>query len=430
MDQCLEFDGLTIAGVGSAVVHPFFARQTGHTGDLPAALLRGNGDSPSVHLHLPIRLAPYPLGRIKAGDVVVFKVTCPGAFSEIECSTGKRVPIALGGVYIGVLGDSSSLSHFTSDLSLLSRCGADGAHMISVAGMVSVATSQSRDLNEVSGFSHPPKVTLLGSVLDAVSGAPLNTISAALESRLSPLGDGGSAHPIVLLVGTTTNVGKTTLAGELITAFAAQRPCAAIKATGTGSLNDSTQHRRAGAYFATSFMEEGFPSTYFLESADVVALFQRMLLSVPPPPSPFRDPRAGAIGPVIVAECGGDLIWAGNPALFGCGDVMQAVRAIIVCADNAVAALGAVTMLRALAVPDWHYPVYLNLPLVNPRAFMQRVDAYRHHVPVAGVVAAAAALEFSPGDLLTEGSRARTAVLSVAELTQIIAGIEPAIPNI
>lgn len=428
MNQCLELEGLAIAGIGSAVVHPAFTRQTGLEMSRDSARRRGDGDRPAVEIRKPIQLAPPLRARIRAGDVVMFKVTDPGAFAEIECSTGRRVPLALGGNYIGVLGDSSSLSHFTSDLSQLAGGRQTRAHMVSVAGMISAATSQSRDLHAVSGFRSPPKVTLLGSVLDAATGEPLNTIAAALDYSSSRLRNALEAHPIVLLVGTTTNVGKTTLAGELIAAFSALRPCAAIKATGTGSLNDSAQHRRAGAYFATSFMEEGLPSTYFLESSDVVAAFRRMLRSVPSPsssPPPPPDARKGAVetgDPLIVAECGGDLIWAGNPALFASAHIMQNVRAIVLCADNAVAALGAVTMLRSLIVPTSRHPIYLNLPLVNSRAFLQRVEAYSRQVPVAGVVAASAALEFAPADLL-EGIDGRTAVLSVPQFVRTVSQV-------
>lgn len=420
MNRSLELDGLAITGIGSAVVHPAFGRQSGLKAGEPAAAHGSDGDPSCLHIQRELRLARPPLARVRPGDVVAFEVTRPGAFSEIECSTGRRVPLEQGGRYVGVLGDSSSLSHFTSDLARLARVEPESAHMISVAGMISVATSQSRDLCAASGFRDAPQVTVLGSVLDAATGEPLNTISAALSrSAVQRSGEAGG-HPIILLVGTTTNVGKTTLASELIASFAAQTPCAAIKATGTGSLNDSTAHRRAGAYFATSFMEEGLPSTYFLENADVVAAFQRMLRSVPPPAGLPAQANAGDQGPVIVAECGGDLIWAGNPALFACEDLMRDVCAVIVCADNAVAGLGAATMLRALAGDAARCPIFLNLPLVNAEAFMQRVDAYRALVPVAGVLAASAALEFSSTDLLAGASRRDTAVVPVPEFAQRI----------
>ena len=52
----------------------------------------------------------------RIGDVVAFRLLEPGPFATMEPVWGARVPLDVGRVYLGVLGETCSLEHFTSKL--------------------------------------------------------------------------------------------------------------------------------------------------------------------------------------------------------------------------------------------------------------------------------------------------------------------------
>jgi hypothetical protein len=95
------------------------------------------------------------------------------------------------------------------------------------------------------------------------------------------LGHAGPTPPAIGVVGTAMNAGKTTTAAHLVRGFAlAGLRVAAIKATGTGSPNDISYFRDAGAEWVLDFTDAGFSSTYRVSPRQVEMIFLTLLAAV------------------------------------------------------------------------------------------------------------------------------------------------------
>ena len=102
----------------------------------------------------------------------------------------------------------------------------------------------------------PMQVRVLGSVV--AGGKQLNIKNAAIERqhRLE------SSAPIIGVVGTCMDIGKTTLICKLIKHFRRQGlKVAAVKLSGVASRYDPDRFSDAGASPILSFMDGGLPST-------------------------------------------------------------------------------------------------------------------------------------------------------------------------
>jgi hypothetical protein len=89
---------------------------------------------------------------------------------------------------------------------------------------------------------------------------------------------------------------------------------AAIKATGTGGLTDSSLHRRAGALVAFDQVDSGLPTTYVDAS-----LFEKRILH-----SFYLAQLSNA--EVILVEMGGDICWANNETLLCMSAITQGLK--------------------------------------------------------------------------------------------------------
>ena len=162
-----------------------------------------------------------------------------------------------------------------------------------------------------------------GLVLTA-GGEPLNI----REFAVSP-GEQRLSTPVVLIGATSSESGKTVLAGELIRRLAdAGVRTGAIKVTGTGGMLDSLHHRQSGAIATLDNVDAGLITT----GGDEHEFRTRI-------PLLFREMQARDVD-VIVAELGGDLVSANNPVIFEIEEIMRESRLLAVIANDAIAALG------------------------------------------------------------------------------------------
>ncbi len=386
MTEEIALSSIPIFGIGSAISDlsllcdaptRLTSLPLSHVGQMPL----------NQHLKdLPVRL----LDRTPdIGDLVVFDLIEDGSFPELEVFTGQRVPLIVGRSYIGVCGESNSMSHFTSDLGLPSEPH-DEWDLISVAGMVGHVTSHSRDLEIELGCGRPAKLRARGTLCHPNTGQPINTMR---EKGVFGIGLHSPSYAkipsVVAIFGTTTNVGKTTTARQLIAHLRRHTLCGAIKATGTGSFGDTKQHLQAGALAASNFIRHGLPSTYALPDELLVNLFHNMIdeveasLTATANSKPMS--RLARRSSVILTEFGGDLIGAGNLAFLSDRSCLSRTLSTVICSDNAVSAIGAIEILRRHQ-PNGRQPsVFLAMPLVNPEAFYRRMKPYIDEGMIAGI---------------------------------------------
>jgi hypothetical protein len=346
----------------------------------------------SPEFFLDLELAATLEQDAQVGDVVLFRLRTAGAYQDMETLWGDRVPLTPGASYLGVLCNRGSTKLITGELpeGIREWRKAD-MQFIAQAGGIGRTTGYSPALAKESGTGVASDVDVLGSVRDRSSGQLLNTVQALEGAR--PPGT-VALPPIVLVVGTATDVGKTTAAKAILHEVSRYRRCAALKASGTGWYEDSLLHAEGGAFPSLNFTFAGLPTTYGVPPARYVAAMG-MLFGFLADPSTMPDwfvkpdQRAWPREPpeLVVIEHGGDLIWGNIPAFLGSATLMQNVRVILVCCESVLALLGALGELAQVGLRNGTGTrMFAAMPLMNPEACYQRLAPVIERGELAGVV--------------------------------------------
>jgi hypothetical protein len=140
--------------------------------------------------------------------------------------------------------------------------------------------------------------------------------------------------PMLAVGATSAEAGKTVLTQKVIRTLVDRGlRTAAIKVTGTGGTVDSSLHREAGAHVVLDQVDGGLITTY----GDAGVFRERIV-------RPFR--YAQDLGAeVIVAELGGDLVWANNPTFLAMPEMVDRMITLMVVNNDALSCLGIVRYL-------------------------------------------------------------------------------------
>jgi hypothetical protein len=341
-----------------------------------------------------VDVVPETEREARAGDVALFRVATPGAYPDMETLWGGRVPLEVGREYVGVVCERGSTKLITAELpgGTRLRPGAD-LQFIAQAGGIGWATGFSPALEREHGVGVPSDVEVVGALYDRRTGSPLSTLDTTAGVGPTAL-EAGPLPPTVLVLGTGTDVGKTTAACALIRELCRTRTCLAVKASGTGWYEDSLLHARSGAFPVLNFTFAGLPTTYYVPEREYVAAMHRLFALAAQPERipdwmvpPERRGQARRRADVIVVEHGGDLIWADIPAYLRDPLLMDGVRAVLVASESALALIGALDELDRLGVRNSERrKLYALVPLVNPEGFYRRVEGLLASRRLAGVV--------------------------------------------
>jgi hypothetical protein len=144
-------------------------------------------------------------------------------------------------------------------------------------------------------------------------------------------------RPLYLILGTSSEVGKTTAGVAVLRALRLQGHATvlALKATGTPAFAELASYLDFGAAEAFDCIDFGFPTTYPVGRKEIAEYFFNALdfcLSVP--------------ADAVVVECAGDPVSANAPELLKCVKARRPDAKIILAAADALGAMGAK---RALA---------------------------------------------------------------------------------
>jgi molybdopterin-guanine dinucleotide biosynthesis protein len=186
--------------------------------------------------------------RPRSGDVVLARVDRVRHHTRIELPTGRRALLDAGDEIILACGNRYATDQFEAFVpKKLGR-----AHLVAAGGIAGRETARARKMRPAT------EITLLGLIADG-SGLPLNLMSFALPSpevdRMRP--------PVVAVLGTSMNSGKTTSARYLTRGLkAAGFRVGYAKLTGTGAGADYWAVLDAGASRVVDFTDAGLASTY------------------------------------------------------------------------------------------------------------------------------------------------------------------------
>lgn len=277
--------------------------------------------SQTGRLGLPNPLDTVPHFRPEPGTVVAVRALTENPnYPHIELPDGSLSRIRLGETLVGVLGSRQALRGFVGYAPYRVAVG-ETLHLLNIGGVVG------RLLDSHPKLGEPVRVRLLGAVAREGRAVHLK------DSALPPARPGVAIKPIVLVVGSCMNVGKTVAATALVRELTACGfAVGAAKVTGVACSRDTFAMKAAGAVETATFVDCGLPSTV---DADDLATVARTLATHL---TPYSD--------VIVMELGDGLIGHYNvDAVFKDRSFMSSVRAVVYAAGDLVSAWGGIELL-------------------------------------------------------------------------------------
>ncbi|MGH2984616.1 MAG: hypothetical protein ACRDK5_10260 [Solirubrobacterales bacterium] len=264
--------------------------------------------------HCPPAVEPRPRGRWATGDFVVCEMLGSGPDSyRVETPSGAYEEINPGDRIIGALGARAATLEAVGDWRAV---GEDLIlDTLTAAGVLGRCTSAAIP---------PPPMTEVRYLGHAVRGGKACTMRGSLE----PAPVRKLEAPVVLIIGTSMDAGKTVTAAAIVRELADMgRRVAGAKLTGVGRYRDILAMREAGAQYIADFVDAGLPSTVVpreeFESA-LLLLCSKLAASEPD---------------VVVAEAGASPLepYNGDAAM---RLLAENVRATVLCASDPYAVVG------------------------------------------------------------------------------------------
>ncbi len=262
------------------------------------------------------------------GTVLAVEVLADAGKNNLfEYTTGRIGFLVEGDIIPVVLGKRRALREYSGDVPEKLHAG-DVLYYLCESGVV----GQIKGLNEQWGV--PLQVRVLGSIL--VDEQPLNMKNFAIERQQTlPV-----SAPIIGVVGTCMNIGKTTAICKLIKHFKSQGlQVAGVKLTGVASTQDLDKIKDAGASPVYGFMDGGLPST--CGNADEVLEVALGVLHAANESNPD----------VIVAEFGDGILGEYNVGhIIRSPEIQQHIAAFVVGAGDLVSAWGAKEIMQQYGI--------------------------------------------------------------------------------
>jgi hypothetical protein len=256
------------------------------------------------------------------GDVCAFELP-PGASPiTVESPAGRMMTIAPGDAFLATPGYRQARRWAVGSIPLGGLVPGDDYWVLSDSGVVGELISHS-DLE----MQHLGRVRYLGAVCGD-SGETLNI----RQFSVAPSSGTDRNAPTYLILGTSSEVGKTTAGVAILRALRLRghRTVVALKATGTSTFLELARYLDFGAAEAFDCIDFGFPTTYPVGRREIIDIFRNALnfcFSLP--------------ADALVVECAGDPVSANAPELLSCLKSRRSDLKIILAAADALGAMGA-----------------------------------------------------------------------------------------
>lgn len=250
-------------------------------------------------------------------------------YNQVELPSGRMAQVKKGDVVAGALGHRKALFGYSGHLPTQLAPG-DTINILNLGGVLGVCDSVNPDLGR------PFDCEVLGTVLHFPYlgeriGVParVGEEKLDLDAKLATRG-----VPVVALVGSCMNAGKTAAACALVRELShSGLRVDALKATGVSLRRDVLAMEDAGARRTGLFTDLGIVST---TAVNAPAAARTLLTAL-----------AGGAPDLIVAELGDGLLGAyGVDAILAAADLRAAFTAVVLAANDPVAAWGGVRLLR------------------------------------------------------------------------------------
>lgn len=265
------------------------------------------------------------------GDVCAFALAWDAAPLTAEAVTGRAMTIAPGDVFLGTAGYRESTRWVVGTVPEGGLVPGHTYWVLADCGVVGTFIGESPREK-----GHLGRVTFLGTAQDA-AGSALTIKQFAMPAPA--MADGGA--PVFLVLGTSSEVGKTTAAVNLLRALrrSGRHRVVAVKATGTSSLTELHSYADCGAARCFDCVDFGLPTTYPSGRPDIGAVFEATL-----------EACLGIAADAVLIECGGDILGANVPVFLDALRRRRADAKVVLVASDSLAALGAKSVLAEMGL--------------------------------------------------------------------------------
>lgn len=269
----------------------------------------------------PLAIVPADRDPPQAGDVALLRVESIGHHGKLETADEGRMRLYPGDHVAGVFGNRYATSAYEGEV-----LGVDEVHMLTAAGMVGTVRSMHRSMKP------PTRCSFVGYLGDRDRRRVNLKRVNAHRLRARP-GNGRALPPVIIVVGTSMDSGKTTAATKLVRHLVdGGVRVAACKITGSVSPRDTGEWRATGAHDVRDFSDYGFPSTYLVEKDELCDLFRATVAD------------AAAVDPqVVVMEVADGVLQRETRILTECDELRPLIAGVVltaVCSSSALFGLG------------------------------------------------------------------------------------------
>ena len=250
-------------------------------------------------------------------------------YNQLELTSGRMATVTQGDIVIGALGHRKALLGYSGHLPTKLAVG-DTIQLLNIGGVLGICDSANPDVGP------PFDCEVLGTVLHfPYLGERIGVPARAGAQTLDPDAPLDTQDvPVVALAGTCMDSGKTAAACAIVSRLRHRgMHVAACKATGVSLRRDILAMQDAGAAETMIFSDLGIVTT---TAENGPALTRSLLTSL-----------AAERPDVIVLELGDGLLGAyGVEAILSDASIRAVLTAVVLCANDPVAAWGGAKILR------------------------------------------------------------------------------------
>lgn len=280
------------------------------------------------HLIAGAEVTPQP------GDVVIARIAEIGKHTRLESPVSRRQLMFVGQEIMVAYGNRYAPDQFLAHVpDTLEPC-----HLVAGGGLAGYVTEMHASIDAATAIEPIGLLATKDGVVNLRDFAPLQVGTPSLAVVRAV---GSVRPPVIAVLGTSMNSGKSTTLGCLVNGLAnAGLHVAAGKATGTGAGNDPNLFIDAGAFPVCDFTDFGHPTTFKLAYEQVRDLLAAMI-----------DEQAASGADVVVIEIA-DGLYQGETARLLRDPLFAAyVDTVVFSAQDALGARAGLDVLQDAGVP-------------------------------------------------------------------------------
>jgi DNA-binding response OmpR family regulator/dethiobiotin synthetase len=199
----------------------------------------------------------------KSGDLVLARVDKRFQHTHLQLPDGRRSMMNAGDEIIVCYGNRYAPDQFEAEVPQdLSPC-----HLVAAGGIASLSLSRNNAMKSAT------QIIPVGVLADS-EGKALNLKDYSFAVKSAPK----RRPPVTVVMGTSMNAGKTTVAADLILGMTREGlQVGSAKVTGTGAGGDVFRMRDSGAKNVYDFTDCGYPTTYKVSLENCIEIMQTLI---------------------------------------------------------------------------------------------------------------------------------------------------------